>query len=251
VRREGNDAFLKAVGAAKPLSQFLFAELASHVDMATDEGRARFVSQAKPLLGQIEAPALGAMLRKRLAELARLSPEEVERLVPSRMPVRRPSPAPQRAARVVAAPAESRLLARVLARPDLAARVPDDVLGGTGAEAVALRAVVGYFREDPRRTLGQASAYFEASEYEPAINEALADPLLKQADSPDFDHAAEVNSDVDRLRNEQRTSRHRELLRRLEEGTATAQEQDEYRALQTWLASAKSGNPVPEARSKL
>ena len=251
VRREGKDSFAKALSQAKPLSQFLFAELASHVDMATDEGRARFVAQAKPLLAQIEAPALGAMLRKRLAELARLSGDEIERLLPSRMPVRRPAPAPQRAQRPAAAPAESRLLARILARPELAARVPDDVLTGTGADASALRAVVSYFREDPRRTLGQASAYFEGSEHQGAITEALGDPLLKQADSPDFDHAAEVNSEVEKLRNEQRASRHRELLKRLEEGTATAQEQDEYRALQTWLASAKSGNPVPEARSKL
>ncbi len=43
VRRLGKAAFEKAVEEAKPLSQFLFAELASHVDMATEEGRARFL----------------------------------------------------------------------------------------------------------------------------------------------------------------------------------------------------------------
>src|SRR5690349_16479774 len=46
VRREGKAAFAAAVAAAKPLSQFLFGELAARVDMATEEGRARFLAQA-------------------------------------------------------------------------------------------------------------------------------------------------------------------------------------------------------------
>ena len=46
VRRLGKPAFVKALTQAKPLSQFLFSELASQVDMATDEGRARFLAQA-------------------------------------------------------------------------------------------------------------------------------------------------------------------------------------------------------------
>src|SRR5207237_611050 len=82
VRREGKKAFQAAVAAAKPLSQFLFADLSARVDMTTEEGRARFLAQARPLLTQIEAPALATMLRRRLAELARLSPEELEALIP-------------------------------------------------------------------------------------------------------------------------------------------------------------------------
>src|SRR5258705_743334 len=86
VRRLGKAAFEKAVEEPKPLSQFLFAELASHVDMATEEGRARFLAQAKPLVAQIEAPALGAMLRKRLGQLARLLPEDDPPLIPTKAP---------------------------------------------------------------------------------------------------------------------------------------------------------------------
>src|SRR4029450_2601382 len=44
VRREGKEAFERALAGAKPLSQYLFAELASRVDMGSDEGRARFVN---------------------------------------------------------------------------------------------------------------------------------------------------------------------------------------------------------------
>src|SRR3954464_10483422 len=80
VRREGKEGFQRALAEAKPLSQFLFAELASRVDMATDEGRARFLAEARPLVAQIEAPALAVMLRRRMGELAHLSAEEIEQL---------------------------------------------------------------------------------------------------------------------------------------------------------------------------
>ncbi|HET9470793.1 MAG TPA: DNA primase, partial [Usitatibacter sp.] len=99
VRREGRAAFLAAAAQAKPLSQFLFGELAARVDMATEEGRARFLAEARPLLAQVEAPALSAMLRHRLAELARLEAREVEALIPAKAAPRPPSRTPARASR--------------------------------------------------------------------------------------------------------------------------------------------------------
>src|SRR6185503_8147643 len=143
-------------------------------------------------LTQIEAPALAAMLRHRLAELARLGPEEIEALIPSKAPPPKSRPAPGRALRK-AVPLEAKLLSRILLRPELAAAVPDDVLRGVSAELAALREVVGYFRADPTRTLGQASAYFEGSEFQAPLEESLQDPLLQQADSPDLDIEAEVH----------------------------------------------------------
>ena len=251
VRREGKGAFLAAVAGAKPLSQFLFAELAAHVDMATEEGRARFLAQAKPLVAEIEAPALGAMLRKRLAELARLGPEEIDRLIPSKAPESRPRTAPSRATRAAPASGEAKLLGSVLARPDLASRVPDGGFIAPGPEGAALRAVIRFFRANPGANLGQASAYFEGSEHQPAIANALQDPLLKQAESPDFDLASEVDSWVERLRAREADRRRAELEKRVSEGTATPEEHAEFNQLLERLAHAKSGNPLPEARSKL
>jgi DNA primase len=247
VRRLGKAAFEQAVAEAKPLSQFLFAELAGHVDMATEEGRARFLAQSKPLIAQIEAPALGAMLRRRLGELARLDPEEINRLIPPKAPERRSAAPPARAPRPSARPAESKLLGRILVRPELAGTVPDEVMTAHGPESAALRAVVGYFRRDPKLTLGQASAYFEGSEHQASITEALNEPLLNQAESPDFDMATEVGDLVDKLRAERRARRHNELARLLVAGTATPEQQAEYAS----LALAKSGNQPKEERSKL
>ncbi len=249
VRREGKEAFVKAVAEAKPLSQFLFAELASGVDMATEEGRARFLAQAKPLVAQIEAPALAAMLRRRLAELARLAPEEIESLIPSKAVQRRPSAPPARVVRR-AVPLESKLLARILLRPELAASVPLEAITTQTPESATLRAVLTYFAEDSHRNLGQASAYFEGSEHQQAIEESLIEPLLHQADSPDLDLGAEVSDMVEKLRGDQLTRRRAELARLLDAGTATPEQRAEYDELYTRLATAKSGNPSPEARSK-
>jgi DNA primase len=251
VRRLGKTAFQAAVADAKPLSQFLFAELTAKVDMATEEGRARFLAQAKPLVGQIEAPALGAMLRRRLGELARLDGAEIDRLMPPKAPERRPWQAPARAARGPGLPPESRLLGRILVRPELAQKVPDDALGGAGPEAGALRAVVTYFRAGPDLTLGQASAYFEDTEHRAAITNALAEPLLNQVESPDFDMGAEVRDLIEKLRSESLNRRRSELTLLVEAGTATPEQKAEYGELLTRLATSKSGNPVPEERSKL
>ena len=245
VRREGREAFMQAVAGAKPLSQFLFAELAAQVDMATDEGRARFVAQARPLVAQVEAPALGAMLRRRLAELARLSPEEMEAILPGKAPVRKaPERGPPRAVRAVVS-TEARLLGRVLVRPELASLVPPHLIATQAPDAAALRAVLDYFGEDPARTLGQASAYFAGSEHEAVIEQALAEPLLNQADSPDLDLGAEVKALAERLQADSRARRSIELNRLVEAGTATPEQRAEYLA----SLGEKTGNPPTEERS--
>ena len=250
VRREGKKAFQAAVAAAKPLSQFLFAELAARVDMATEEGRARFLAQVKPLLTQIEAPALATMLRRRLAELARLAPEELDSLIPSKAaPTKRTRAVPGREVRAKSS-LQSKLLARVLLRPELARLVPHAALLRDGAESATLAEVVRFFSEDGDRTLGQASAYFAGTEHEAVINESLADPLLDQADSPDLDLEAEVRGFVDALEQAQVNRRRTELSHLVETGRATPEQAAEFGRLLASLSSAKSGNPPTEERSE-
>ena len=251
VRREGADGFRAALASAKPLSQFLFGELTARVDMGSAEGRARFVAEAKPLVAQIGAPALGAMLRTRMAELARLAPDEIAALVPSPVAPRKSATPPARTTRRNVARAESRLLGLVLHRLDLAGALDDAVLKVPGAELAALRVVAGLARQQPDLTLGQVSAYFEGSEHQAAIETALADPLLAQADAPDFDAAGEVADLMEKLRRDSMDRRRVELLGLLQAGTASAEDQAELRRLMDSLAAAKSGNPPPEERSKL
>jgi hypothetical protein len=146
---------------------------------------------------------------------------------------------------------ELQLLGRILTRPDQAAYISDDVLTGLGPDAAALKAVVEFFRRSPQNTLGQASAYFEGTEHAMRITDALNEPLLKQAESPDFDLAVEVGDLVESLRKERLARRGAELLRLVESGQATAAQRVEYEQHWARLATANSGNPSPEERSKL
>ncbi len=82
VRREGKDAFMDALKNAKPLSAFLLDELRSQVDTKSDEGRSRLMTLARPLIGQIAAPGLALMLRRKLGDEIGLSAMEIEQVVP-------------------------------------------------------------------------------------------------------------------------------------------------------------------------
>jgi len=53
VRQEGEEAFNRRIEQAQPLSAFLFEQLASQVDMQTDEGAAHFGEQAISLLERL------------------------------------------------------------------------------------------------------------------------------------------------------------------------------------------------------
>ncbi|MCX7205337.1 MAG: DNA primase [Proteobacteria bacterium] len=60
-----------------PLAQFLLKELSGQVELESEEGRAKLISLAAPMLSQVKAPAFGMMIRKRLAELSRLEMSEL------------------------------------------------------------------------------------------------------------------------------------------------------------------------------
>ena len=79
----------------------------------------------------------------------------------------------------------------------------------------------------------------------------MVEPLLNQADSPDFDWEAEVTGLVEGLRRDSMDRRRTELMGLVQAGTATPEQQAEFDRLLASLATAKSGNPVPEERSKL
>jgi DNA primase len=95
VRRQGKEAFERALIAAQPLSEFLIGELRAGVELGTAEGRARFISLAKPYIQKLAAPALRIQLINTVAELGRISEHEIRELleVPSAPRFKRAAPA--------------------------------------------------------------------------------------------------------------------------------------------------------------
>jgi len=81
VNQYGKEFFEQQLKQAMPLSEFLFKELCAETNLQTSEGRAKLVSDAKPLLQQVAAPALSVMLVKRLGELSGISQGELEELL--------------------------------------------------------------------------------------------------------------------------------------------------------------------------
>lgn len=118
VRREGKEAFERLLAeAAIPLSAFALKELTERADMASAEGRAKFLQEAKPLVKQVSAPILGLMLRKRIAELGGISQAELEERFEFRS-ARREAMTTARSPRRPSDP-YAKLLGRVLAEPKL------------------------------------------------------------------------------------------------------------------------------------
>ncbi len=87
VRRIGPDEFIRTMGDAQSVSDFLFGQLADQVDMRTLDGRARLVNLAKPYLETLPSGVFRNMMEQRLSELSgsrHLGIQQTEKRPPSR-----------------------------------------------------------------------------------------------------------------------------------------------------------------------
>jgi len=80
VRERGAAAFEQAVGAAVPLSRQLLEHSARDCDLETAEGRARMLTQARPLWEALPDGALRTQLLDALAQRARMATPDLARL---------------------------------------------------------------------------------------------------------------------------------------------------------------------------
>ncbi|HTP71503.1 MAG TPA: DNA primase [Burkholderiaceae bacterium] len=92
VRELGADAFARAVAEAVPLSRQLLEHAAQECDLDTAEGRARMLSQARPLWDALPEGVLRAQLLDALAERGRMAVAELARIWGRATTLRRPSP---------------------------------------------------------------------------------------------------------------------------------------------------------------
>jgi DNA primase len=125
VRKHGQDAFEKLAREAQTLSGYLLGQLRAEADLATAEGRSKFLTEAKPHLQKLTAPGLKLQLIKEVADLAGVSQGEAEGLMEMRSPDSRTyrRPAPSRVAAPRVNTNEQRLLRCVIVRPELVAEL--------------------------------------------------------------------------------------------------------------------------------
>ncbi|MCW5576810.1 MAG: DNA primase [Burkholderiales bacterium] len=120
VRKHGKAAFEALLGRADPLSRLLIQELMSRTDVHTSEGRAKLVELAKPLVKQIAAPMLSLLIRKELAQLAGVMPQELD----AQFGIHgQPVPVPQRRPTAVRPSILRTMLDLIVCDPQLAALI--------------------------------------------------------------------------------------------------------------------------------
>ena len=116
VRKDGPEAFAERVRTAPPLSDYLFQQLSSQVDMSSLAGRAKLSELAKPLLAKLPSGLFKEMMQKKLSDLIG---------VESQIPASQPKPK-QRSAQIPKKGAQQTLspvrmaIALLLTEPKLA-----------------------------------------------------------------------------------------------------------------------------------
>ncbi len=81
VREFGKEKFEAEVKVAMPLSQYILQHLSEDNPLQSQEDRVRFLNEAEPIMQQINAPRSAMYLRKKVAELAQLTTDEMQSLL--------------------------------------------------------------------------------------------------------------------------------------------------------------------------
>jgi DNA primase len=186
VREFGTEVFeQKLLSDSLPLSAYFTQELTRRVDMESPEGRAHLVKLAAPLLAQIAAPALGFIVKKRLAELAGVEVDEFDVLTGHSKPAprgRKDYRLPAKSERLVSTPIVRKLIKWLLLNPEwaVAVHMPDSVSlsDEAGCFAMLVERLQSY---EPVPTTGQLVEGLRDTPYH-----ALIDSILNGAmSSPD------------------------------------------------------------------
>jgi DNA primase len=81
VREFGKAVFEDAIKTALPLSAYIVQHLSEDNNLQSQEDGVRFLNEAEPILKLITAPRLALLLRKRIAELAGISLDEMQAMI--------------------------------------------------------------------------------------------------------------------------------------------------------------------------
>jgi DNA primase len=233
VRQHGKSAFEGLFGRAVPLSRFLIDELAGRVDLATAEGRARCVHEAKPLLRQMPAGALRLQLARELAEKCRLTVDELMQLCELGPAPARSQGAPARPVRTPPPPLARQLLRLLVSNPGFLEQLSPERRAMLDApELASVAELVDALRESGATTPAMLFEATRESQYAALYQEVAGETLSVAGDEnsalADFTgvfnqlELLQVRSEFERLsaggeRSDIARKRFQEVARRLDE----------------------------------
>jgi DNA primase len=195
VRQVGQAGFEASYANALTFSQFLFKEITHETNLTTEEGRAKLVQTAKPMIEKIAAPALQLLIRKRLAELTGLSTAELGTLLPRAQVAPRAQAPHIKPRRAPSLPRQ--LLRMVLQQPDLARGMAIEGLDEESLDARTLRALLALLNRDPHITNHPAILEaFRGAPEETVLSEVAGETLAWDGD---FDVVQEFQGALEQL----------------------------------------------------
>ena len=213
VNQYGKESFEQQLKQAMPLSEFLFKELCSGANFQTSEGRAKLVSDAKPLLQQVAAPALSVMLVRRLGELSGINQGELEGLLQIKRAPR--AHAIKNTTRKQPITPYRRLARMLLYSPDYISKLDRLLLvqcNENSEEVAALKALVDFLDTHPHLTVSKSAysilTYLQNSPYRALLEDIESETL-------EWDSAIDLEEEffevLEKLQQTQRKKRMTEL----------------------------------------
>jgi len=256
VGREGAAGFETRLAGAQPLSEYLASQLRAEADLRHADGRAKYVSLARPLLAKIPPGVYLELLLERIAQEVGLGAERLRELLRTEAgaapetgdvgyPPRQGTPSPRRATatargsggvgrRGLVTQAIQTLLhfpatATVLPEPLCASLedIPEEKLGGIDT----LRALLAALRARPGRTGSQLLEEWRDRPEHRRLGELQAESLLLDAAQAGAELRGILERIVSQDFQERAARRYDELLAKLESQSATPEEQLEFQSL--------------------
>ena len=149
VREFGKEKLEAEMKIATPLSAYITDHLCEDNALQSQEDKVKFLNDAEPILRQIQAPRLSIMLRKRVAELAGVTIEEMQDMMRLGLPNKSASRSIQKQLRTPLS-LKKRFVLSLLMKPSLANA--DDLawLQGSAEEDNLVRNVLEIALQQPR-----------------------------------------------------------------------------------------------------
>jgi DNA primase len=217
------------VREAPTLSEFLIAELRAAHDLNTPEGRAGFLVASRAHFEKLTAPALRLQLLREFADLARVSTEDVEKLVQPNKPRTYHAPAPARSQARPAQSHEWKLLAYVTAFPAVAAEFDFSGIDAGTEEGQVLAEVTRWCRTDAAAAKSADAMLIERFQEEPYADFLFhAQAYVLQLKLTQEEAREQILQELRKLDIRRKKLERDELLQRLQKGVLSKEEHVRY-----------------------
>jgi DNA primase len=229
VRKEGREAFEKRIREATPLSDFLFDNLKTEVDIETREGKAKLASKANMLIKKMHNSLYKDLLVEELSSLVGLSQQHLESRIGSTAENRSAAPTTMKIVRgqQVQNNKTRIAIALLLQNPELASHcaAPEHFKDAFTKGLPLLFELQQTISTNPSISAAALLERFRDSEHEKALN-ILS--MLQTPETENTDNIVEVYRDlIDRLAYEDRL----EYFRHKEENNQPLSEQEQMEYL--------------------